>query len=412
MFVIYNFFLFLLLLISPFIIITRIFLGKEDQNRFKEKYGFFAKNEKTIETIWIHGASIGEILSIIPIIRKFEKDKKIKRILITSTTTSSAHIFSKFKFKKTIHQFYPFDFNLLTKYFINHWKPKLAIFIDSEIWPNMFKNLNKKNIPLILLNARITKKSYSRWKFFPNFSKKIFEKITLALPQNMESKKYLKLLGTKEIKLIGNLKFFGEAQKDNIKNLLLKKKFLKKIIFCAASTHKGEELFIGKVHKELKSEIKNLITIIIPRHVNRKKEILDELNNIGLNSQLHTSPKKLSRDTDIYLVDTYGETTKFYSLSKLTFLGGSLVRHGGQNPLEAAREGNYILYGPHIENFKEVYKILEKLKITTRVNSIKNMKYAVRQKINFLQKNKVNKKLKYLGNKILNKNLYEIKKFI
>ncbi len=412
MFVIYNFFLFLLLLISPFIIITRIFLGKEDQNRVMEKYGFFAKNEKTIETVWIHGASIGEILSIIPIIRKFEQDKKIKRILITSTTTSSAHVLSKFKFKKTIHQFYPFDFNFLTKYFINHWKPKLAIFIDSEIWPNMFKNLNKKNIPLILLNARITKKSYSRWKFFPNFSRKIFEKITLALPQNTESKKYLKLLGTKQIKLVGNLKFFGEVQKDNIKNLMLKKKFLKKIIFCAASTHKGEELFIGKVHKELKSEIKNLITIIIPRHINRKREILDELNNIGLNSQLHTSPKKLSKDTDTYIVDTYGEAAKFYSLSKLTFLGGSLVRHGGQNPLESAREGNYILYGPHIENFKEVYKILEKLKISTRVNSIKNMKYVVRQKINLLQKNKVNKKLKYLGDKILNKNLYEIKKFI
>jgi 3-deoxy-D-manno-octulosonic-acid transferase len=166
------------------------------------------------------------------------------------------------------------------------------------------------------------------------------------------------------------------------------------------------------VHKELKSEIKNLITIIIPRHINRKKEILDELKNIGLNSQLHTSRKKLSKDTDIYIVDTYGETAKFYSLSKLTFLGGSLIPHGGQNPLESAREGNYILYGPHIENFKEVYEMLEKLKITTRVNSIKNMKSVVRQKINFLQRNTVDKKLKYLGNKILIKNLYEIKKFI
>ena len=166
------------------------------------------------------------------------------------------------------------------------------------------------------------------------------------------------------------------------------------------------------MHKELKSEIKNLITIIIPRHINRKKEILDELNNIGLNSQLHTSAKKLKKDTDIYIVDTYGETKKFYSLSKLTFLGGSLIPHGGQNPLESAREGNYILYGPHIENFKEVYKILEKLKITTRVNSIKNMKSAVRQKINFLQRDTANKKLKYLGDKILNKNLSEIKKFI
>ena len=168
-----------------------------------------------------------------------------------------------------------------------------------------------------------------------------------------------------------------------ISNPHLQQKFSKRIIFCAASTHQEEELFIGRVHKELKSEIKNLITIIIPRHINRKKEILNELKNIGLNSQLHTSPKKLSQDTDIYIVDTYGETTKFYTLSKLTFLGGSLIPHGGQNPLESAREGNYILYGPHVENFKEVYEMLEKLKITTRINSIKNMKSIVRQKINF-----------------------------
>ena len=412
MFIIYNFFLSLVIFISPLIILIRIFLGKEDQNRFKEKYGFLAKNNNNNEIIWIHGASVGEILSIIPIIKKFEEDKKIKKILITSSTTSSSLILSKFRFKKTVHQFYPFDLNFLTKHFINHWKPKLAIFVDSEIWPNMFNNLHKKNIPLILLNARITKKSFNRWKFFPNFSKKIFEKITLALPQNMESKKYLKLLGTKNIKLVGNLKFFGGTQKDNVKNSILKKKFSKRIIFCAASTHRTEELFIGRVHKELKSEIKNLITIIIPRHINRKKEILDELKNIGLNSQLHTSTKKLSKDTDIYIVDTYGETAKFYALSKLTFLGGSLIPHGGQNPLESAREGNYILYGPHIENFKEVYEMLEKLKISTRVNSIKNMKSIVHQKINFLQRNAVNKKLKYLGDKILSKNLYEIKKFI
>ena len=412
MFVIYNFFLFVLILISPLIVLIRIFLGKEDQNRFKEKYGFLAKNNKPNETIWIHGASVGEILSIIPIIKRFEQDKKIKKILITSSTISSSHILSKFKFIKTVHQFYPFDLNFLTKYFINHWKPKLAIFVDSEIWPNMFNNLHKKNIPLILLNARITRKSFNRWKFFPNFSKEIFGKITLALPQNMESKKYLKLLGTKNIKFTGNLKFFGGEQKDIAKNSILKKKFSKRIIFCAASTHRTEELFIGKVHKELKSEIKNLITIIIPRHINRKEEILDELKNIGLNSQLHTSHKKLGKDTDIYIVDTYGESSKFYSLSKLTFLGGSLIPHGGQNPLESAREGNYILYGPHIENFKEVYEMLEKLKITTRVSSIKDMKSVVLQKINFLQRNTVNKKLKYLGDKILNKNLHEIRKFI
>ena len=193
---------------------------------------------------------------------------------------------------------------------------------------------------------------------------------------------------------------------------MLKKKFSKRTIFCAASTHRSEEILIGKVHKELKSEIKNLLTIIIPRHIDRKDEIIKELNNIGLNSQLHTSSKKLTKDTDIYLVDTYGETTKFYSLSNVTFLGGSLIPHGGQNPLESAREGSYILYGPYVENFKEIYQMLEKLKLTTKVDSIKKMKSIVFQKVNFLQRNNVNKKLKYLGDKILNKNFYEIKKFI
>ena len=166
------------------------------------------------------------------------------------------------------------------------------------------------------------------------------------------------------------------------------------------------------MHKELKSEIKNLITIIIPRHISRKKEIIDELNNIGLNSQLHTSPKKLSRDTDIYLVDTYGETTKFYSLSKLTFVGGSLILHGGQNPLEPAREGNYILYGPHVNNFKEVYQMLEDLKIANKIDSIKNFKNFILKKINYSGNKKVKYKLNYLGNKIINKNILEIKRFI
>ena len=171
MFIVYNFILFLILLISPFIILVRLFLGKEDQIRFKEKYGFFKKNIKKNELIWIHCASVGELLSVIPIIRRFEKDKKTKSILITSSTTSSSEIKSKFKFKKTIHQFYPLDNNFLTKNFIRHWKPKKAIFIDSEIWPNMFNNLHKKNIPLILLMQGLQKNLFIDGKNFQIFLK-------------------------------------------------------------------------------------------------------------------------------------------------------------------------------------------------------------------------------------------------
>jgi 3-deoxy-D-manno-octulosonic-acid transferase len=411
MFIVYDLLNLILLIFSPLIFLTRYFLGKEDKKRFKEKFCLFSKRNNSRETIWIHGASVGEILSIIPIIKELEKDKNIKKILLTSSTTSSASVVLKFKFKKTVHQYYPLDINFLTKFFINYWKPKIAIFVDSEVWPNMYKNLYRKKIPLILLNARITKKSFNRWKFFPNFSKTIFSKITLALPQNSETKQYLHLLGVKNIKIAGNLKYFGNLEKKKIKNDL-SNKFYKRNIWCAASTHKEEEKFIGRVHNELRSEIKNLITIIIPRHINRTKSIINELSGIGLNYQLHSENKKIKKNTDIYLVDTYGEAIKFYILSKLTFLGGSLVKHGGQNPLEPAREGNYILYGPNISNFKEVYKMLNFLKIAKKINSIKEVKKIVLKRINFNQNNKAKFKLKNIGNKILAKNLLEIKKFI
>ena len=411
MFFIYNIFLLIILLISPIILIIRIILGKEDKIRFKEKFCFFSKNNNINGTIWFHGASVGEILSIIPLVKKFEKDKKVQKIIITSSTISSSIILSKYKFKKTIHQFYPYDLNFFSKKFINYWKPKVAIFVDSEVWPNMFNNLNKSKVPLILLNARITKKSYTRWKYLPYFSNNIFDKITVALPQNLETKKYLKLLGTKNIQIAGNLKYFGAKNLD-INNSKLKKKFLKKKIWCAASTHKNEELIIGKIHKELKTQIKNLLTIIIPRHIDRKKDIADELSKIGLNSEFHTSSKGLKKDTDVYIVDTYGDAPKFYSLTKLTFVGGSLILHGGQNPLEPAREGNYILFGPNIGNFKEVYDMLEKLKIAKKIKSTKNLKNLIVKKINYLENTNVKYKLSHLGEKIINRNILEIKKFI
>jgi 3-deoxy-D-manno-octulosonic-acid transferase len=411
MFIIYNLLNLLLLSFSPLILLIRFFLGKEDKKRFKEKFCFFSKKNDNKQIVWIHGASVGEILSIIPIIKELEKNIKIKKILLTSSTTSSASVILKYKFKKTVHQYYPLDINFLTKFFINYWKPKIAIFVDSEIWPNMYKNLYKKNIPLILLNARITNKSFNRWKLFPRFSKNIFSKITLALPQNSETKNYLHLLGVKNIKKAGNLKYFGNSINKRIKDNL-KKRFYKRNVWCAASTHRDEEIFIGRVHSELKSKIKNLITIIIPRHINRTNSIINELKSIGLKYQLHSENKKIKKNTDIYLVDTYGETINFYLLSKLTFLGGSIIKHGGQNPLEPAREGNYIIYGPNISNFKEVYEMLNFLKIAKKIKSIKEMKKIVLKKINYNQNNKVKNKLKIIGDKILTKNLLEIKKFI
>ena len=189
---IYRLIINFIFLISPLIVLIRILKKKEDKIRFKEKFCLFSKKKIKKKLIWFHGASVGEISSIIPLVFKLEKNNDIDQILITSSTLSSSNILSKFKFKKTVHQFFPIDTNNLSKKFLNHWKPSLAIFIDSEIWPNMILNLKEKSIPILLLNARITKKSFHRWKILDKFSKTIFQSINKCLVSNQETVKYLR----------------------------------------------------------------------------------------------------------------------------------------------------------------------------------------------------------------------------
>ncbi len=365
-------------LISPIIIIYRIFKKKEDPKRFLEKIGKF-KNKTNKSLIWFHGSSVGEILSIIPLIEKLEKNKNIKKILVTSNTLSSAKILKKLKLKKTFHQFFPLDTEFLVEKFLNHWRPKAVFFIESEIWPNMIKKIKEKNIPLILINARITKKSFEKWNSIISFSKKIFSEFDLCLSQNSETCNYLKSLGARNVKKIGNLKFSQSnlELKDQL-NLKIKKNFRnKKIIFSAISTHDGEELFCGKVHTSLKKKYNNIITIIVPRHINRVNEIKSELKSNNLKVHLHTSNRPINKNTDIYLVDTFGETKLFLKFSKIAFMGKSIFASGGQNPLEAARLGNRILHGPNIENFEEVYDFLKKHGISTQIKSHKSLENLI-----------------------------------
>jgi len=411
MYFLYNFFLIIFILISPMIILIRILLGKENPTRFKEKYCFFSKKPKDGKTVWIHAASVGEILSIIPIIKNYEKNKNIKQILVTSGTLSSSLVISKYKFKKTVHQFFPIDLNYFSIKFIKYWKPSVSIFVDSEIWPNMILNLYQKKIPIIILNARITKKSFERWRYFHRFSKNIFNKISMAIPQNLETLKYLKILGVKNIKKVSNLKFYGEKiLKKN--NFNLKKKFSKRDTWCAASTHEGEELIISKIHKKIKLKNKKLLTIIIPRHIERKKSIISNFNKYNLNYVTHSSKKKINKNTDIYLVDVYGKALNYYNLTRLVFMGGSLVKHGGQNPLEPARLGNFIIHGPNIDNFKEVYKLLKKLDLSNNINNAKQIENYLIKKINYnLKKIKI-EKLYSIGSKNLKYNIKELKEYV
>jgi 3-deoxy-D-manno-octulosonic-acid transferase len=411
MYFFYNILTNIAIIISPIIIIYRIVKGKEDVKRVGEKFCIYSK-KKSNKKVWIHAASVGELMSIVPVIRKLEKNKKIKNILLSTSTTSSAKIFNKLKLKKTSHIYFPLDNNFIVKRFINYWQPELAIFIDSEIWPNMFNNLHIKNIPIIIMNARITERSFNKWQLFPSFANQVFGKITLALPQNLETLKYLKLLKVRDIKTAGNLKYYGQKDNHDYSTKLLKNKFKDFKVWCAASTHFNEEILIGNLHKKLKKKERKLITIIIPRHVSRTNEIKETLNKIELNCILHSSNEKIKKNTDIYLVDSYGETSKFYNLTNISFVGGSIIKHGGQNPLEPARLGNYIISGPNVKNFKEIYAFLNKLKMSSITFDILKMENLILKRLNNKTPNKNIKRIIKIGNDVLEKNLFYINKYL
>ena len=378
MFFFYQTIIFLIIIFSPLIIFLRIFKNKEHKKRFIEKFSVPTKKRVTGKLIWFHGASVGEILSIIPIIRYYEKNKSINQILITSSTLSSSKVLKKFRFKKTVHQFYPIDHAYFTFKFLKYWKPNLAIFIESEIWPCMFKKLDNKKIPLILLNARLTKKTFQRWMKIKNFAKLVIGNITVAYPQNLETKSYLKKINTTKINYIGNLKFIKNYEnEDSIMNKNLKSQLKSKKIWVASSTHADEEIFCANTHVKLKKKYKNLMTIIIPRHVHRVNEIIPEIEKMNLKVTLHSSKTKNLKNTDIYLVDTFGETKKFHKIGCSVFLGGSIIKRGGQNPLEAARYGARILHGPNTDNFKDIYKLLKSFKISKKITNSEDMASSI-----------------------------------
>ena len=409
MFLIYQILVSILLITSPIFILIRILKNKEDKKRYIEKYSVPSKERRNGNLIWFHGASVGEILSIIPLIRFYEKKNNVEQILVTTSTLSSSKVIKKFKFKKTIHQFFPIDHFFFVNKFLNHWKPNIAIFIESEVWPYMFKKIYNKKISLVLLNARLTKKTFKRWIKIKLFSRLIFKKIKIAYPQNVETRKFLKELKVKKVYQIGNLKF---VQNNNINQNKISDKFKFKLrgkkTWVASSTHSGEEIFCAEAHIKLKKKIKNLITIIIPRHVHRVHEIKGEIEKLNLKIALHSEKPNNLKNIDIYLIDTFGETNIFHQIGATVFLGGSIVKRGGQNPLEAARYGAKILHGPNTDNFKDVYKLLKKLNVSEKIITPSQLASSIK----FNKNKKTGVKIKNIGAKILKKTIKELDNLI
>ena len=416
----YRFFTYLFYPFTPIYLFFRKIRKKEDPIRYREKLSKINITRGDGLLVWFHVASVGEAMSILPLVDSFIQDKKIDRILITSITLSSGKILKK-RFSdnpKINHQFLPLDITSLVKKFLEHWKPNLAIFIDSEIWPNLILKISENKIPLLLINDRITKNSFDRWRFSKNFAKKIFEKFDLCIASNKESEEFLKVLGSKNIKNYGNLKLSNI--KTNIKKL--DEDFLNKVkdkkVLCGASTHPSEEIICAETHLKIKKNYTNILTIIIPRHINRVKKTKQELIKFNLNVVLSSELNNFDNGTDIILIDSYGESLKFYNISKYVFLGKSLVKSlekdSGQNPIEPARLGCKIFHGPFVSNFAETYDYLKKLGVTKKINNSNELGLSLVEELEIDEpkNHEIAGKIEYYGENILNNVIIELKKNI
>ena len=421
-----NIYRFLTLFLYPIfilIIFLRIFFKKENKFRYKEKIfssSFNPKKSENKKLIWFHASSIGELLSSIPLNYTINIDNiATLEFLVTTVTLSSAELLEKklLNYKNVIHRFFPLDTEFLINSFLNNWQPNLICFIDSEIWPNFLFDIKEKKIPLILLNARITKKTLNRWKIFSKFAKKVFDNFDLCLASSEESKKNLELLGVKNVSYIGNLKFCSKTKFDKISkiNKLLLDSFN---VWCAASTHEGEEEIIIKTHINLKEKINNIKTIIIPRHVTRTTDISSLIIKHNLTSQILNENEDINKKADIIIVNSFGVLEKYYDYCKNVFVGKSMLKKlknvGGQNPIEPAKLGCKILHGPYVYNFKEIYKFLNSNGIAIQINNEQELSSKILE--NFKAKNISSTRhidnLEKYGDKILNETISRIKSYI
>ena len=353
MYQLYKFISILLYPLVKLILKSRIKKNKEDPHRAREKLGYSKRQRPKGSLIWFHAASIGEFNAILPIIKSISEEFPSIHILVTTVTLTAANIAANNLPHNAIHQFSPFDCDNIIEKFIKHWQPNLIIWTESEFWPNMIIR-SSKQAPLLLINARLSEKSFSKWNLIKPLARFILNKFSLILTQNKESKIFIDKLGVKNAIESGNLKFIAGHFNFESKDLdKLKKEVKNRIAVMAASTHPGEEEIFTEIHSSLKEKHPNLLTIIAPRHPNRTEEVITILKKSNLKFVTRSSQDKITKATDIVLVDTLGEFGLFYRLTKIVCVGGSWARIG-HNFIEAAKLGNLIIFGPCMNNSREV----------------------------------------------------------
>lgn len=346
--------------------------GKEDVARFNERIGRPSKPRPEGKLIWMHGASVGESISMLPLIHRLLQTYPEAHVMVTTGTTTSAEIMAKRLPERAFHQYLPIENPVFATRFIRHWHPDVALWFESEFWPAMLSCIKRKNIPLILVNGRISNKSFKRWQQFEFVIKEILDCFTLCLGQSDEDTYRLRVLGAKNTMCLGNIKYAGlPLPVDTEKKEEIVNQIDGRTIWLVSSTHSDEEAKIGRFLQDLQQKIPNLLTIIVPRHPQRGNEIAQMLKeNFGLNISLRSKNEKITAKTQVYLADTIGELGIWYEISPLTFIGGSLIPHGGQNFIEPSRYRNAVIVGPHMHNFTDAMNRAKKADAIIQVNDV------------------------------------------
>ena len=332
--------------------------GKEDAARLPERRGESAIERPPGPLVWLHGASVGEITAVLPLIERIRS--RDFTVLVTSGTVTSAGLAERRLPADVIHQFAPLDVPQFAERFLDHWKPDLALFVESDLWPNLIMASSARGVPLILINGRLSERSFDRWRMLPRTIGALLSRFDLCLAQSTDDGARYAGLGAPRITTTGNLKLDVPAPPaDDARLAELRLAIADRPAIAAASTHPGEEAVIIDAHRRLKHSFPGLLTLVAPRHPERGQGIADIAKVSGLTATLRSRGELPQPSTDIYVADTLGELGLVYRLARIVFVGGSLVGHGGQNPIEAVKLGAAVLHGPHVSNFAEIYSTLD-----------------------------------------------------
>lgn len=329
--------------------------GKEDPARLGERFGIPSLPRPEGPVVWVHAASVGESLSVLPLLRRALAERPALHAVVTTGTVTSAQLLAAQLPARASHQFMPLDLARPVERFLSHWRPDLVLWTESEFWPAAIAAAAAAGAPLVLLNGRMSARAFARWAWLRPLATALLDNFALCLAQSRLDERRLTALGARDVRCLGNLKWTAPPlAADEAELTLLAAAFGSRPRWLAASTHPGEETVVMEADRALRARHRDLLTIIVPRHPGRGSELGRQLRQAGARVALRSAGEAPDAATEIYLADTMGELGLWYRLAPVAFVGGSLVAHGGQNPLEPARLACAIVHGPHMANFAEI----------------------------------------------------------